>query len=344
MQLQQNFQLKDYNTFGINVYAKYFGTFSTLNELQYLLQDTNNYCKAVNSKSNTLILGGGSNILFTKNYDGIVLKNEILDIEKINEDEDNIFVKVGAGIMWHDFVLYCIENDFAGVENLSFIPGTVGASPIQNIGAYGVEIKDVFFELEAYNISEKKNIVFSQSNCEFGYRDSIFKNKFKDQFVIISVTFKLNKTPIFKTSYGAIAAELEKNGVENLSIKAVSDAVIAIRKSKLPNPSQIGNAGSFFKNPTIDNDYFEKLKIKFPNIVGYVVSKTHTKLAAGWLIEQCGWKGFREADAGCHQNQALVLVNYGKAQGTQIYNLSTNIIESVKNKFGVQLQREVNII
>jgi UDP-N-acetylmuramate dehydrogenase len=335
MQLTENFSLKSYNTFGISIVAKYFATFANTNEIAEILEYKNEH---------KLILGGGSNILFTKNYDGLVLKNEIAGIEKISEDDAHVYVRAGAGVGWHEFVLYCINNNFAGVENLSLIPGSVGASPMQNIGAYGVEIKDVFHELEAYNIEDKKLDTFSKNDCAFGYRESIFKNKYKDQFVITSVTFQLNKIPKYNTSYGAIETELEKMGVQSLSIKAISDAVINIRQSKLPDPKQIGNAGSFFKNPTIPNTQFEKLKIQFSNIVGYSVGENETKLAAGWLIEQCGWKGYRKGDAGCHEKQALVLVNYGNAKGEEILLLSEKIINSVKLMFDVELHREVNIV
>jgi UDP-N-acetylmuramate dehydrogenase len=335
MQLTRNFSLKPYNTFGINVMAKYFAAFTNTTTLAEILE---------NKSQHKLILGGGSNVLFTKNYDGLVLKNEIAGIEKINEDNVHVYIRAGAGVGWHEFVLYCINNNFAGVENLSLIPGSVGASPMQNIGAYGVEIKDVFYELEAYNIEEKKLVTFSKSDCAFGYRESIFKNKYKGQFVITSVTFQLNKIPKYNTSYGAIETELEKMSVQLLSIKAISDAVINIRQSKLPDPKIIGNAGSFFKNPTIQNTLFEKLKNEFPNIVGYAVGENETKLAAAWLIEQCGWKGYRKGDTGCHEKQALVLVNYDNAMGDEILQLSEKIIDSVKLMFNIELHREVNIV
>ncbi len=335
MQLQENFSLKSYNSFGIDVRAKYFSRFTTQDELADILD------RKIKTQ---LILGGGSNILFTKNYDGLVLKNEISGIEKINEDENHVYVKAGAGVGWHPFVLYCIEHNYAGAENLSLIPGSVGASPMQNIGAYGVEIKDIFHTLEAYHIEDKKLVHFSKTDCEFGYRESIFKNHYKNQFVITSVTFRLNKIPVFNTSYGAIETELQKMGVASPSIKAISDAVIKIRQSKLPDPAVIGNAGSFFKNPTIPNEQFLALKNEFPLIVGYPAGENQTKLAAGWLIEQCGWKGYRKGDAGCHEKQALVLVNHGHASGEEILLLSEKIIASVKLQFGVELSREVNII
>ena len=335
MIFKENFSLQKLNTFGINVMAKQFAAFSTMDELGEILE---------NKIDNKLILGGGSNILFTKNYNGIVLKNEIAGIVKIKEDEHHVYVQAGAGEVWNDLVIYCIENNFAGMENLSLIPGSVGASPMQNIGAYGVELKDIFYELEAYNIAEKKVVSFSKNDCEFGYRESVFKNKFKNEFVILSVTFRLNKIPTFNTSYGAIENELEKMGMQTKSIKAISDAVINIRRSKLPDPTVIGNAGSFFKNPTIANAQFNLLKEKFENIVGYPFGENETKLAAGWLIEQCGWKGYRKNDAGCHEKQALVLVNYGATNGAEILGLSGEIILSVEEKFGVRLSREVNVV
>jgi UDP-N-acetylmuramate dehydrogenase len=338
MNIKQNISLKNYNTFGIDVYAKYFTEFSNQAELAEALE----LKQQQNHK--LLPLGGGSNILFTQNFDGLVLKNEIKGIEVVKEDDEFVYVKAGAGENWHQFVLYCISNNFSGVENLSLIPGNVGASPMQNIGAYGVEIKDVFHSLEAYHIQDKKLVVFNIDDCAFGYRESVFKNKFRNQFIITNVTYKLKKQPTFNTTYGAIEQELEKMGVQQLSIKAISDAVINIRSSKLPNPKELGNAGSFFKNPEVENSKFEILKSEFPEIVGYNLPNGKVKLAAGWLIEQCGWKGFRNGDAGCHSKQALVLVNYGNAKGEEIYNLSTQIVESVKQKFGVELEREVNII
>lgn len=338
MQLQENISLKNYNTFGIDVQAKYFANFSSvadLQELQNWKQETGN---------RKLILGGGSNILFTKNFDGLVLKNELKGIELVRENDNFYYVRAWAGENWHGFVQHCIAHNYAGVENLSLIPGNVGASPMQNIGAYGVEIKDVFEELEALHIKENSIEKFALEDCEFGYRESIFKRKLKDQFVILNVTYQLRKQPAFNTSYGAIEQELEKMGVKELSIRAISQAVINIRSSKLPDPKVIGNAGSFFKNPTISEHEFHELAQRFPSIVGYTVDDNKVKLAAGWLIEQCGWKGYREGDAGCHAQQALVLVNYGNARGSDIYALSEKILRSVKDKFGVELEREVNII
>ncbi|QEC69850.1 UDP-N-acetylmuramate dehydrogenase [Panacibacter ginsenosidivorans] len=339
MHIQENVSLRSYNTFGINVAAKYFAAFTSIEELKELL--SNDRPQTTNHK---LILGGGSNILFTKNFDGLVLKNELKGIELVKEDADFFYVKANAGENWHQFVLYCIDHNYAGIENLSLIPGNVGASPMQNIGAYGVEIKDVFYEVEAYHVYDNAMQKFSLKDCAFGYRESVFKGKYKDQFVILNVTYKLRKQPLFNTSYGAIEEELKKMNVKELSIKTISQAVINIRSSKLPDPKEIGNAGSFFKNPTIPNEKFHSLQNEFPKIVGYPFGKNETKLAAGWLIEQCGWKGFRKGDAGCHAKQALVLVNYGNAKGEEIYDLSTKIVNSVKEKFGVELEKEVNII
>jgi UDP-N-acetylmuramate dehydrogenase len=341
MEIQANISLKKFNTFGIDAHARYFARFKTVEELEELidLQKT-----SILDLPASIVLGGGSNILFTKDYDGLILKNELKGIKKIKEDELHVYVQVGAGENWHQFVLYCIENNLGGIENLSLIPGNVGASPMQNIGAYGVEIKDVLYYLEAYSIKEKAIHTFSLNDCELGYRDSIFKRKYKGEFIITSVTYRLNKQPHFNISYGAIKDELEKMKVKELSIKAVSQAVINIRSSKLPDPAVIGNAGSFFKNSTVAASKFNTLKEKFPGIVGYPVHNGDIKLAAGWMIEQCGWKGFRKNDAGCYDKQALVLVNYGKASGDEIYNLSEEILKSVKDKFHVVLEREVNII
>ena len=336
MQIQENISLEPFNTFGIKASAAHFASFSNAGALDGLL--------AAGDYKPTLILGGGSNILFTKNFDGLVLKNEIKGIEKINEDDDFVYIRAGAGENWHQFVLYCIGNNWGGVENLSLIPGNIGAGPMQNIGAYGAEIKDVFFELEAFHLRDKEIIKFGLTDCGFGYRESVFKGKYRDQFAILTVTFRLRKQPVFNTSYGAITAELEKAGVQQISIKAISDAVIRIRRSKLPDPAIIGNAGSFFKNPEIAGARFEILKNQFPGIVGHTLGNGVVKLAAGWLIEQCGWKGYRKGDAGCHAMQALVLVNYGNASGSEIFDLSSAIQQSVHEKFAVQLDREVNIV
>ena len=349
MTVQENILIKQYNTFAISVYANLFAKFNSVDELSELFefkqpQTTNHPEGGPAGKPQTLILGGGSNILFTKDFNGLVLKNEIRGIKTIKEDEHHVYVQAGAGENWHQFVLYCIKHGLAGVENLSLIPGNVGASPMQNIGAYGVEIKDVFYSLEALHIRDKRIINFTLNDCEFGYRDSVFKRKYKDEFVITHVTFRLNRVPGYNISYGAIGQELEKMGVKDLSLQAVSQAIINIRSNKLPNTAVIGNAGSFFKNPEISSSQFALLSSQFPGIVGYNLPEGNVKLAAGWLIEQCGWKGFRRGDAGCHEKQALVLVNYGNAKGSEIYDLSEEILKNVEEKFGVVLEREVNIV
>lgn len=334
MSFLQNVSLKPYNTFGIDVIARQFYAFNSLAALQQCLHEA----------SPALILGGGSNILFTQNINGLVLHNTITGIELVAEDDNYYYVKAAAGENWHQFVQYCIQQQYAGIENLSLIPGNVGASPMQNIGAYGVEIKDVFHQLEAFHINDKAVVTFNSKDCCFGYRESVFKNKYRNQFIILNVTYKLHKQPVYNTSYGAIEQQLQKMQVQQLSIKAIADAVIAIRSSKLPNPQQIGNAGSFFKNPVVTTAQYETIKTKHPAVVAYSAGNTQYKLAAGWLIEQAGWKGYRNGDAGCHAQQALVLVNYGNASGQQILTLSENIIQDVYTKFGVLLEREVNIM
>jgi UDP-N-acetylmuramate dehydrogenase len=338
MNILENSSLKSYNTFGIDVVARYFSTFSSVDELASLFES-----KQSIRSNEQLILGGGSNILFSGDVDGLVLHNAIPGIENVEEDEQTVLLRVGAGVNWHDFVLHCVENGWAGVENLSLIPGCVGASPMQNIGAYGVEVKEVIETVEAWDISEKKIISFSNADCAFGYRESVFKRALKGKFVITYVTFRLSKTPQYRIEYGAIKQELEKMNLVSLSIKAISEAVIRIRKSKLPDPSVIGNAGSFFKNPSVSAGQYENLKNEFPHIVAYPNTDGTYKLAAGWLIEQCGWKGYRKGDAGCHEKQALVLVNYGGATGSELLSLSESITHSVQLRFAVQLEREVNV-
>lgn len=357
MNIQQNISLKPYHTFGINVMTRQLASFSDKETLEEILEAV--------PGSPRLILGGGSNVLFTKDFDGIVLKNEVKGLDVIAEDEDYVYVRAGAGENWHGFVEHCIGRNLGGVENLSLIPGCVGASPMQNIGAYGVEVKDVFQDLEAYRLEDGVTERFTLNDCGFGYRESVFKGKFRDQFVILNVTFRLRRKPVFHTTYGAIEQELERMGIKELNIKAVSEAVIHIRSIKLPDPRRIGNAGSFFKNPVVSGERYQALMAAFPGIPGYP-AETETagaeedtltagsggfpakpaamKLAAGWMIEQCGWKGYRKGDAGCHDRQALVLVNYGNAAGKEIYDLSEEILQSVQQRFGVVMEREVNII
>jgi UDP-N-acetylmuramate dehydrogenase len=334
--MEHNYSLQPFNTFGIDVKAKHFARFSNTIELQNQLNTF--------PQEELLILGGGSNMLFTQDFNGLVLRNEIKGIDLLEQNDNHVFIKAGAGENWHSFVQYCIAHNWAGLENLSLIPGSVGASPMQNIGAYGVEIKDVFHELSAYHIESGEIHKFNKEQCQFGYRESVFKRALKNQYIITDVTFALAKNPVLQTSYGAIQQELDTKGIEQPTIKDISDAVIAIRQSKLPDPKVLGNAGSFFKNPVIDLPTFEKIKAKHPNVAHYIISETEVKLAAGWLIENAGLKGFRQGSCGVHEKQALVLVNYGGSQGQQIFDLSTHIIQTIASQFGVKLEREVNII
>jgi UDP-N-acetylmuramate dehydrogenase len=337
MQIFTNYSLKKHHTFGIDVMAKYFVECTDVEDLKNLM------LTPVIRNNPLLVLGSGSNVLFTKDFEGVVLKIGIKGIKTYMEDNYHYYVKSGSGVIWHDFVLYCTDRNYGGIENLALIPGTVGAAPMQNIGAYGVELKDTFVELKALEIKTGEIKTFKKADCHFGYRESIFKNKLKDQYIIIEVTFKLEKNPVFNTEYGAIQQELKALNQEP-SVKTIKEAVIRIRQSKLPDPKVIGNAGSFFKNPTITNTAFEKLKLKFPEIVHYILDAKHVKLAAGWLIETCGWKGYKKEHYGVYEKQALVLVNHGKATGNEIYNLSEEILQSVQEKFGIILEREVNII
>ena len=338
MTILQNISLKSYNTFALEATTKFFVEISTIEQLVEILHNPDF------QPVDKLFLGGGSNILLTKNYEGLVIKINLKGISKVSENDAHVYVQAGAGESWHQLVMYCVENQYAGMENLSLIPGTVGAAPMQNIGAYGVEIKDIFEELQALNLQTLEVETFNLADCHFGYRESIFKHQAKGKYVITSVTFKLNKTPIFKISYGDIQKTLQEMNVPELSIKAVSDAVISIRKSKLPDPAEIGNSGSFFKNPEIPKVQYEKLKAKFENIPSYPINETTVKVPAGWLIEQAGWKGFRDGEIGVHARQALVLVNYGNGTGEQIKALSAKIQASVLEKFGISLSTEVNFI
>jgi UDP-N-acetylmuramate dehydrogenase len=332
-----HFGLYPFNTFGMDVEAAYFSPVRKEEELLELKkQDA--------YKNGIFVLGGGSNILFTQNVPQWVLRNEIKGIEKVEENDLHVWLKVGAGEVWHLFVLYCVQHNYGGVENLSLIPGTVGAAPIQNIGAYGAEAKEVIESVRFFEIETSEFKSFTNEECQFGYRDSIFKRFLKGKIIITSVVFKLNKQPVFNTSYGNIQQELDAKGITELSVKTISDAVISIRSSKLPDPREIGNAGSFFKNPEIGTIQYEDLKAKYPAIPGYRINEHITKVPAGWLIEQCGWKGFRENDYGVHKNQALVLVNYAKARGAQIAALSEKIMASVHDTFGIDLEREVQIV
>ncbi|MDQ7916892.1 UDP-N-acetylmuramate dehydrogenase [Mesonia sp. MT50] len=337
MEHHKNFSLKDYNTFGIDVSAKAFVSVSSVEELKEVLQQV--YAHEL------FVLGGGSNILLLKNIDQTILHINLKGRVLEREDENYAYVRAQAGENWHEFVRWCIAHNFGGLENLSLIPGNVGTSPIQNIGAYGVELKDSFVSCEAIHKQTLQTKIFTKEECHFGYRNSTFKNENKDKFIITSVLFRLTKKQHqLHTGYGAILAELEKENVDNPSIEDVSDAVIAIRQSKLPNPKELGNSGSFFKNPIIPKLAFDKLVEKFPEMPSYPVSTNEIKIPAGWLIEKTGFKGCRREDAGVHKNQALVLVNYGKATGEDIYRLAQEIQKKIWDVFDIHLEMEVNVI
>ena len=339
MKIQENISLKNYNTFGVEAKAHYFVEVHDLHELKYATE----FAKINHIK--ILFLGGGSNLLFTQDFDGLVIKLNLKGISEEILDENHVLVSAKAGENWHEFVLYTLSKNYGGLENLSLIPGNVGTCPIQNIGAYGTEIKDHFVSCKALNLETSEIEELSLEDCKFGYRDSIFKTSAKGKYVIVEVTFKLTtKKHHIKTEYGAISTELKNLGIENPTIQEVSKAVINIRQSKLPNPAEIGNAGSFFKNPSIPLDQFENLKEKFPEIQGYA-NGDWVKVPAGWLIENAGWKGKQIGNVASHKLQALVIINAtGNASGKEIYDFSTQIIDSVKEKYGIELEREVNIL
>ncbi len=337
LQIQENIALKNFNTFGVEANARYFVEINKKEDLAELFMDPQ--WKA----SKTLVLGGGSNLLLLNDFDGLVIRINIRGIEH-RISHDDVFIEAGAGEVWNDLVNFCVARGYAGMENLSLIPGSVGASPIQNIGAYGVELKDVFHTCDAFELATGNFRTFTKADCNFGYRESIFKTGSQGRYIIVSVKFHLSLTPNFNLSYGAIGQELARRGIKSPTIKDVSMVVANIRVSKLPDPSTIGNAGSFFKNPVINSEAFSALRLKFPDIVNYPAENGEVKLAAGWLIEQCGWKGKVVGHTGTWKNQALVLVNNGGSTGKEVYTLSSQIIDSVYTKFGVTLQREVNII
>lgn len=338
MKVQQHQSLKSFNTFGFEVQAKYLAEISSIDDVR----EATSFANAKGLEY--LILGGGSNVLLTKDFAGLVMLSRIKGIHLESEDEQDYIVKVGAGENWHEFVQHAISQNWAGIENLSLIPGNVGASPMQNIGAYGVEIVQVFEYLEAVHFLTGEVHRFSKEDCEFGYRESVFKNKFKGQYMITHVAYRLHKTPSFNTSYGAIEAQLEAMNVSEVTLRSVADAVIAIRSSKLPDPKVLGNSGSFFKNPVVPIALHEEVKKAWPEAPAYPAGEGMVKMAAGWLIEKAGWKGFRENDYGVHSKQALVLVNHGNATGQEVYDLSQRILDDVYSKFGVRLEREVNIL
>lgn len=337
LQIQENFPLKNFNTFGIDAKARFFAEINHADELAELFADPQWL------QTPRLVLGGGSNMLMVGDFDGLVIRMNIRGIaHRINHDD--VFVEAGAGEVWNDLVNYCVDYGYAGMENLSLIPGSVGASPIQNIGAYGVELKDVFDSCQAFEIATGTIITFGKADCKFGYRESVFKSELAGRYIIVSVKFHLSLIPALNLKYGAIDQELSHRGISNPTLKDVSQVVSQIRVSKLPDPSTIGNAGSFFKNPVISIEEFAPVYEKFPEVVNYPSGDGFVKLAAGWLIEQCGWKGKTVGNTGTWKNQALVLVNHGGATGQEVYNLSSQIIDSVYSKFGVMLQREVNIV
>lgn len=338
IKVNKNVSLKPYNTFGIDVKAEFFLEVKSEVHLKKILlsQEFNLLPK--------LIIGGGSNILLTKDFGGLVLKISIPDINVVYEDDESVLIRAGAGVIWHDFVIFCVQRNFGGIENLSLIPGTVGAAPIQNIGAYGQELRDVFENLEGVYLNSSKSAKFNREECGLNYRDSIFKNKLKDKFIVTYVTLRLRKKPEINIGYGNVRKELEKTKYNTIGIKEVSDVITKIRLNKLPDPAKIGNAGSFFKNPEVSIEKFMQLKKEFADIVGYKLNNGKVKIPAGWMIEKCGWKGKKVGNTGAHAKQALVLVNYGDASGQEILNLAEEIKKSIIDNFGIKLQEEVNII
>lgn len=335
MNIEENISLKNYNTFGIEVTAKRFICIDSVYQLQELLK----------VEKDIFLISGGSNMLLTKDIEKLVVHIDIKGVSIDQENENEVFLTVNAGENWHEFVLWCVDNNYGGLENLSLIPGNVGTCPIQNIGAYGVEVKDTITKVEALHIETGKLVQFSNEECKFGYRNSIFKNEVKGKYIITSVSFKLTKqNHNFNTSYGAIETELTSKNIAKPNLKNISDAVIAIRKSKLPDPKEIGNSGSFFKNPVITKAHFLTLQKTYPEIPSYIVSENQVKVPAGWLIEKAGFKGKRFGDFGVHKKQALVLVNYNNATGKDIYNLAETIQKKIKSKFEIKLEIEVNVI
>ncbi len=338
MQLIENFSLKKFNTFGIDVQAHLFTEITCLKDFEELISIHHG------SGLPLLPLGGGSNILFTKDYTGLVAKISNKGIKIISENENDVLIEAAAGELWEDLIGYCIKNKYYGLENLSGIPGQVGSSPIQNIGAYGVEVKDCIKEVGTIDLDDGRNRNFSGAECNFSYRDSIFKRELKNKVIITNVVFKLSKVEHFNLKYGGVLEEIRRISDETPGIAAVSKAISNIRGRKIPEPKDLGSAGSFFKNPVITNELFEQLIKKYPDMPNYPANDNKRKLAAGWLVEQCGWKGYRAGDAGVCENQALILVNFGNVSGTEILELSKKIRESIFEKFGINIDPEVNIL
>ena len=338
MIIKENYSLKNLNTFGVDVKARLFTEFNSIDDLKEILSNE----KFLKYKK--LILGSGSNILFTCDYDGLVIKNNIDGITITEEPDDHILLKIGGGVIWDDLVNYTVNNNYGGIENLSLIPGTVGAAPIQNIGAYGVEVRDVLINVEGIFVEDLTHKTFSNDESKFEYRDSIFKNELKDKFIITSILLKLNKNPKLNTEYAAIRQIIDDRNLSTISIKDLRDIVIEIRRSKLPDPKTLGNAGSFFKNPIITIEQLNNLQERYHDIVFYEIDNESVKIPAGWLIERSGFKGYREGNTGTFEKQALVIVNYGEATGKEIYNFSKKIKEEVFNRFEIELKTEVNIL
>lgn len=336
--IQSDVDLKPYNTLNVSAKAKLFASVETETELQELLN------QSIASDESVFVLGGGSNVLFVDDYDGLVIHVDISGREVVKETSENVWLKIGAGENWHRTVRYCVEKGWGGIENLSLIPGLAGAAPIQNIGAYGVELVDVFESLDAVELKSGEKRIFKKDECQFGYRESIFKNELKGRLVVTSIVLRLSKNPVVNTSYGAVQAKLEEKGIANPTIRDVSDTIIEIRNSKLPKPEDLGNAGSFFKNPVVPEAIYNKLQRKYPEVPGYPVDDSQVKVPAGWLIEETGWKGKVVGNTGTYKQQALVIVNHGDATGREILQLAESIRESVKEKFGIELVPEVNII
>ncbi|ENA1793547.1 UDP-N-acetylmuramate dehydrogenase [Flavobacterium psychrophilum] len=337
MTIISNFSLKKHNTFGIDAKAKQFVAVHSVDDLQIILKE--------NQTEKKFILGGGSNMLLTKDIDALVIHIDLKGKKIIQEDDNFVWVESQAGENWHEFVLWTINQNFGGLENMSLIPGNVGTTPVQNIGAYGAEIKDTFVSCKAINIATQEMKIFTNTECHFGYRESVFKHEAKDQYIITSVIYKLTKKEHkINISYGDIKLELANKNIETPSLIDVSNAIITIRQSKLPDPKVLGNSGSFFKNPIVLKSEFEPIHKKFPEMKFYEISDTQVKVPAGWLIEQAGFKGKRFGDAGIHKNQALVLVNYGNATGQEILNVSEDIQKTVFEMFGISIEAEVNVI
>ncbi len=337
IRFSENYALKLHNTFGVEASARYFFEFTEPEDLETFVQSNESW-----KNLPLFILGGGSNVLFRKDFEGLVLHPNIPGILIVKEDRQNVWFEVGAGEVWDDFVKYCVDFGVGGLENLSLIPGSVGAAPVQNIGAYGQEAENVIELVKGFDLQQKTFMDFPAGACEFGYRDSLFKRELKNRFIITSVVFRLEKFPEFHLKYGQVEEKVKELGEVNL--QNIRKVVIDIRSSKLPDINELGNAGSFFKNPAVKIEVAEKIREQFPDVPFYPLDANEIKLAAGWLIEKSGWKGRREGQVGVHEKQALVLVNYGNATGKEIYDFSEKIMNSVINQFGIALEREVNCV